>query len=109
MCTGVRWVIRCCRCWTIIMKNSNIAGYTCHKAQMNRKKGCCRTGVEFTSYDRIGDELCVPCELEIEIQVLDADTCDEGHSEERVGYDVDDCYDSEDEEEGGALLVWGDD
>ncbi|KAI1409203.1 hypothetical protein F5Y13DRAFT_203835 [Hypoxylon sp. FL1857] len=100
MCTGVCWKIRCRDCATIVMKNTNISGHNCREARHNGKRGCCKTGVEFTFYDKISDELCVLCEVECEIKSLGAELRNEAVSESRVG-----CRqhnDDEEENENGA-------
>ncbi|KAI1104069.1 hypothetical protein F4804DRAFT_308141 [Jackrogersella minutella] len=102
MCTGICWVYRCCGCGTVVLKDTSVGGHTCHEARHNRKKGCCRTGVEFVFYERVAREACLLCEVGEEIGRLDADTCDEACSETRVGYC--DGEDTDEEEEGGASL-----
>ncbi|KAI0120362.1 hypothetical protein F4776DRAFT_633906 [Hypoxylon sp. NC0597] len=93
MCTGVCWNLRCYQCEGIVMKDTKISGHNCHEARRKGKRGCCKTGVELTFYDRIVRELCIACELRFQISKLDAETCDEAMSETRIGYhrESDDC------------------
>ncbi|KAI1143119.1 hypothetical protein F5Y05DRAFT_143244 [Hypoxylon sp. FL0543] len=103
MCTGVCWNIRCAVCKTIILKDTHVSGHNCREARRNAKRGCCKTGVEFTCYDRVSNEQCLLCEIKSDIEALDAESCDPGMSETRVGYhhdkEEDDDYEYEDEYE----------
>ncbi|OTA69102.1 hypothetical protein K449DRAFT_446662 [Hypoxylon sp. EC38] len=95
MCTGICWNLRCYQCEGVVMKDTRVSGHVCYEARQNGKRGCCRTGVEYTFYDRIARELCIACELRFPISKLNADTCDEAMSETRIGYhreddDIDD-------------------
>ncbi|KAI0396707.1 hypothetical protein F5Y17DRAFT_418455 [Xylariaceae sp. FL0594] len=65
MCTGIMHSYRCTRCngLTHIMRDA-APGYTCPAARQNGLRGTCRTGVEYTRYDRWdGEDLCAWCEL----------------------------------------------
>ncbi|KAI8632459.1 hypothetical protein F5Y19DRAFT_364761 [Xylariaceae sp. FL1651] len=127
MCTGITHVLRCPQCNAVVLKlREACPGYTCHEAQNNCRRGVCRTGIEYTHYDRPAHEPCLYCELESggDILRLTAETCDEGGEPwpEDVEEDVDDeeggaplgednvttkkaCeHEEEDEEEGGAKL-----
>lgn len=56
-------------------------GYTCHEARHNRRRGVCRTGIDYAHYDRISEDCCLFCEIYLggEISNLMADTCNEGN------------------------------
>ncbi|KAI1767282.1 hypothetical protein GGR53DRAFT_527173 [Hypoxylon sp. FL1150] len=96
MCQGVCWNYACRRCGTLIYKDTFVpgtaalAGHTCKKARAAGTRGCCLTGVEWQFPWRRADELCVMCELDVEMAALDADTCDEAMLEERVYADSED-------------------
>ncbi|KAI2467170.1 hypothetical protein F4781DRAFT_403281 [Annulohypoxylon bovei var. microspora] len=86
MCTGVGWIYRCRQCLTAILKDTNVSGHTCHEAKRIRQRGCCRSGVEYTFFDKVSDELCILCEIADEVRSLDARTCGEAGSVLRRGY-----------------------
>ncbi|KAI1462146.1 hypothetical protein F4805DRAFT_453377 [Annulohypoxylon moriforme] len=86
MCTGIGWTYRCRACSTITLKNINVSGHTCHEAVRAGKRGCCRTGIEYTFFDKVSNELCLLCEVKGEIEKINALTIGEGVSEERRGY-----------------------
>ncbi|RYP73644.1 hypothetical protein DL771_003532 [Monosporascus sp. 5C6A] len=96
MCTGVCWNVRCCNynnnrassggCRSIIFKDRHaVPGHTCRTARARGRRGLCRTGVEWSHYDRVSpDEACALCELGPLIfgGGLTAETCDEAAREE---------------------------
>ncbi|KAI6090123.1 hypothetical protein F4821DRAFT_275307 [Hypoxylon rubiginosum] len=89
MCQGVCWDYRCRRCGTLVYKDTfvpgtkDLAGHMCKRARRSGVRGCCRTGIEWQFPQRLAEELCVMCELSIELDVLDASTCDEAARERR--------------------------
>ncbi|OTB06260.1 hypothetical protein M426DRAFT_21057 [Hypoxylon sp. CI-4A] len=110
MCTGCSWQYHCPQCNTTIYKDNHVSWYTCNQARSNRGRGICRTGIEYTYSDKLAAELCVMCEVEAEIDGLDAETCKEafwgtwpGGSDvvTSVGVDVD-----TDEESSGGSALW---
>ncbi|KAI0486127.1 hypothetical protein F4859DRAFT_356617 [Xylaria cf. heliscus] len=81
MCTGIIHVYRCQECSAVVYKLREAApGYTCHQARYNRHRGVCRTGIDYSFYDRISEEDCLFCEVYVggEVSDLTADNCDEG-------------------------------
>ncbi|KAI1426884.1 hypothetical protein F5Y12DRAFT_239023 [Xylaria sp. FL1777] len=81
MCTGIVHVLRCVQCKSVVSKLKEAApGYTCHQARKNRKRGLCRTGIDWATYDRVSEEDCLFCEIYLggELSGLTADNCDEG-------------------------------
>ncbi|KAI0890267.1 uncharacterized protein GGS22DRAFT_183613 [Annulohypoxylon maeteangense] len=93
MCTGIGWDYRCRSCRTVISKDVNVSGHTCHEAKRAGTRGCCRTGIEFMFFNKVIDELCLLCEIKGEVEKVDALTCEEGKGEERVGY----CFASDED------------
>ncbi|KAI1079150.1 hypothetical protein F5B20DRAFT_581569 [Whalleya microplaca] len=120
MCTGNCWVFRCRGCGGVLAKDHSLPGHTCHEAKRYRRRGLCRTGVEFAHYDKVANELCLMCELREEIGALTAETCPEGELEvlpdeeedyevvdEEVDVDEEEDVDEDedvDDEEGGVSL-----
>ncbi|KAI0117023.1 hypothetical protein F4814DRAFT_459230 [Daldinia grandis] len=126
MCTGMCWVYKCSQCRGTILKDTSVSGHTCKTARRNQSRGCCRTGIEFTFYEKDSDEMCGLCEIAEEIDMVDAESdyescassvCDDYQSCMSVIFDDakeeqeegDDESEDEDEEEGGASLSGGED
>ncbi|KAI0891762.1 hypothetical protein F4806DRAFT_500749 [Annulohypoxylon nitens] len=86
MCTGVCWDWHCRACCTVIVRDTHVSGHTCREAERAGKKGCCRTGVEYSRFSKLSADLCALCETKDEIAKIDAFTCETGASEKRVGY-----------------------
>ncbi|KAI8962310.1 hypothetical protein F5Y11DRAFT_195548 [Daldinia sp. FL1419] len=101
MCTGTCWVYRCRQCTGILYKDTGVSGHTCNAARGNRIRGCCRTGVEYTFFSKLSDELCVLCGLGVELEAVDADVCDVAEAE-HASYGENDP--EENGQEGGARL-----
>ncbi|XDG07236.1 hypothetical protein ABKA04_006851 [Annulohypoxylon sp. FPYF3050] len=86
MCTGVCWDWHCRACGTVVVRDTRVSGHTCREAERAGKKGCCRTGVEYSRFSKLSADLCGLCETKDEIAKIDAFTCETGASEKRVGY-----------------------
>ncbi|KAI2636084.1 hypothetical protein GGS21DRAFT_64337 [Xylaria nigripes] len=106
MCTGIVHVFYCDRgCGSIVYKLKEAApGYTCRQARANRRRGVCRTGIDWSYYDRTATESCLYCELYHggEIPLLTAETCEEGTEWPE---DMENVEDDVDVEDGGAVLT----
>ncbi|KAI0103672.1 hypothetical protein GGR51DRAFT_248888 [Nemania sp. FL0031] len=101
MCTGIAHVYRCPQCQAVVYKLKEAArGYTCYQARKNRRRGICRTGIDYSYYDRPAEELCLYCEIFDEIRDITAEVCDEG-SEPWLEDREDDI---DDDDDGGVSL-----
>ncbi|KAI3322121.1 hypothetical protein HD806DRAFT_137787 [Xylariaceae sp. AK1471] len=107
MCTGIVHIFRCPQqsCRAVVFKLKEAApGFTCYEARKNGRRGVCRTGIDWSHYDRISEEYCLWCEIEIsgEVEDLTAQNCPEGGEpwpeDREVVEDVD-------EDEGGTSLL----
>ncbi|RYP11373.1 hypothetical protein DL765_007803 [Monosporascus sp. GIB2] len=92
-------------CRSIIFKDRHtVPGFTCRMARARGRRGLCRTGVEWSHYDRVSpDEACALCELGPLIfgGALTAETCDEAAREEPVaGFSGCGSSDSEGDDDG---------
>ncbi|KAI1804182.1 hypothetical protein F4811DRAFT_553187 [Daldinia bambusicola] len=95
MCTGTCWVYGCRRCGGTVHKDTSVAGHTCNAARRNRRRGCCRTGVEYTFYGKRSEELCALCEIVGEVEMFFAG---EGMGMGAGGFVVVGGYEDEDED-----------
>ncbi|KAI1757229.1 hypothetical protein F4782DRAFT_525986 [Xylaria castorea] len=79
MCTGINNVFRCQQCSAVVYNLKATEGYTCYEARRHRRRGVCRTGIDYSHYDRVSEEYCLFCEIFLggEISGLTAEICDE--------------------------------
>ncbi|KAI0460132.1 hypothetical protein F5B21DRAFT_132845 [Xylaria acuta] len=81
MCTGIVHVYRCQQCNAVVYRLKEAAkGYTCYQARQNRRRGVCRTGIDYSHYDRLSEECCLFCEIYLggEVSDLTAEICVQG-------------------------------
>ncbi|KAI1809236.1 hypothetical protein GGS20DRAFT_580872 [Poronia punctata] len=80
MCTGITHIFHCRQCTGIVYKLQEACpGFTCRAARDNKRRGTCRDGIAYSRYHKLSDELCLSCDLEVELQFITmAESCPEG-------------------------------
>ena len=86
------------------------AGHFCKTARRAGRRGLCKTGVVWNTYERVSpDEVCLACELAPELRLLRAETCDEAAADPLEGLYGPCCGgEYEEDTEDGGVPVAGD-